>query len=243
MLLYSGRLLLHPKFIAPLLSTEASATRATKRQRARALQTAFVSSASSLQDSATLRRHGKAVEPAADASPSEPPSTTNNKSGVDEPEGGPRETTTTGTSACTASLEAKGKDKASRSATKKRGKEDLEGGPMETVLQEGSHSTGQIHQKKPEMVPPPYIHAFDTYYIVKELEKGGFTELQSIELMKAMRFILAINHRKAGDVLVSKSDVENVSARRLDKNYLPLSPSSRSSSKKRNKVQAADGRA
>ena len=221
MLLYSGRLLLHPKFIAPLLSTEASATRATKRQCARALPAAFIASASSLQDSAALGRHGKAVEPAADASP---PSSRAKKdtSGADEPEGGgPQQTVTHVGSAGAASQQPKGKEKASPSVTEKRGKEDLEGGPMEAVLQEGSHSTGQIHQKKPDMVPPPYIHAFDTYYMVKELEKGGFTELQSIELMKAIRFILAINHRKAGDVLVSKSDVENVSTRRCGKNKPP----------------------
>lgn len=64
-------------------------------------------------------------------------------------------------------------------------------------------------QKPPPLSPPPYVHHFDTYTLVKDLEKGGFSEHQSVSIMKAVRGLLADNLDIARGGLVSKSDVEN----------------------------------
>ncbi|KAE8354783.1 hypothetical protein BDV28DRAFT_71592 [Aspergillus coremiiformis] len=64
---------------------------------------------------------------------------------------------------------------------------------------------------KPHLVPPPYIHHFDSYSLVRDLSKGGFTEDQSITMMKAVRSILHNNLDLARENLTSKSDVENES--------------------------------
>jgi hypothetical protein len=63
----------------------------------------------------------------------------------------------------------------------------------------------------PHLHPPPYVHNFDSYTLVKEVEKGGFTPEQAITAMKAVRMLLADNLDMAKQGLVSKSDVENVS--------------------------------
>lgn len=64
--------------------------------------------------------------------------------------------------------------------------------------------------KPPHLQAPKYVHHFDTWTLVKDLEKGGFTQDQSISLMKAVRGILADNIDLARKALVSKSNVENV---------------------------------
>jgi hypothetical protein len=64
--------------------------------------------------------------------------------------------------------------------------------------------------KHPHMTPPPYVHNFDSYSLVKQLEEGGYTREQAITSMKAIRKILAQNLDVAQKSLVSKSDVENV---------------------------------
>lgn len=64
---------------------------------------------------------------------------------------------------------------------------------------------------KPHLAPPPYIHHFDTYSLVRDLSKGGFTEDQSVTIMKAVRNILHNNLDMARQNLTSKSDVENES--------------------------------
>ena len=61
----------------------------------------------------------------------------------------------------------------------------------------------------PHLAPPPYVHHFDTYTLVKDLEKGGWTLDQSVTLMKAVRGLLGINLDVAREGLVGKSDVEN----------------------------------
>lgn len=61
----------------------------------------------------------------------------------------------------------------------------------------------------PHLVPPPYVHHFDTYTLTKRVEAGGFTPSQSIETMKIVRSLLAENLAIAQHGLVSKSDVEN----------------------------------
>jgi hypothetical protein len=63
----------------------------------------------------------------------------------------------------------------------------------------------------PHMTPPPYVHHFDSYSLVKQLQDGGYTQAQAITAMKAIRALLAQNLDRAQESLVSKSDVENVS--------------------------------
>lgn len=65
------------------------------------------------------------------------------------------------------------------------------------------------HQKPPHISTPPYVHHFDTYSLVRRLEEGGWTQAQSITLMKAVRTTLSSNMNLAHQGLVSKSDVEN----------------------------------
>lgn len=64
--------------------------------------------------------------------------------------------------------------------------------------------------RSPHLQAPPYVHHFDTYTLVRDLEKGGFTQDQSVTAMKAVRGLLALNLTVAKEELVSKSDVENV---------------------------------
>ncbi|KAG5971442.1 hypothetical protein E4U58_007537, partial [Claviceps cyperi] len=44
--------------------------------------------------------------------------------------------------------------------------------------------------RDPHMTPPPYVHHFDSYSMVKLLEGGGFSPDQAIESMKAIRTVL-----------------------------------------------------
>jgi hypothetical protein len=82
---------------------------------------------------------------------------------------------------------------------------------LETVLHlEAPTSKKSEESHHPHLHAPPYVHHFDTYSLVKDLEKGNFTEEQAITLMKAIRGLLAVNLGIAKEGLVSKSDVENV---------------------------------
>lgn len=81
--------------------------------------------------------------------------------------------------------------------------------PLEKVLQMPA-PTSADKAKPPHLETPPYVHHFDTYTLVKDLGKGGFTQDQSITVMKAVRSLLAANLELAREGLVSKSDVENV---------------------------------
>ena len=83
-------------------------------------------------------------------------------------------------------------------------------GPMDAILQMGPPSEQDPKNKPPHLSPPPYVHYFDTYSLVKELSSGGsFTEPQAITSMKAVRQLLAYHLDIAQSGLVSKSDVEN----------------------------------
>ena len=83
--------------------------------------------------------------------------------------------------------------------------------PLETVLQMGAPAAEKPEEHKaPHLQAPPYVHHFDTFTLVKDLERGGFSEEQSVTLMKAVRGLLAVNMDVAREGLVSKSDVENV---------------------------------
>ena len=65
------------------------------------------------------------------------------------------------------------------------------------------------NRKPPHLKTPPYVHHFDTYSLVKQLAKGGFTNDQAVTIMKAVRGILTDNMELAREGLVSKSNVEN----------------------------------
>lgn len=79
--------------------------------------------------------------------------------------------------------------------------------PLDSVL----HMPGPSDEahKPPHLKTPPYVHHFDTYGLVKQLNKSQYTEQQSVSLMKAVRGILIENMMLARQGLVSKSSVEN----------------------------------
>lgn len=82
--------------------------------------------------------------------------------------------------------------------------------PLETFLTiEPAEERAEEH-KPPHLQAPPYVHHFDTYTLVRDLEKGGFSEDQSVTVMKAVRSLLALNLDIAREGLESKSDIENV---------------------------------
>ncbi|PTB46291.1 hypothetical protein M441DRAFT_126659 [Trichoderma asperellum CBS 433.97] len=68
-----------------------------------------------------------------------------------------------------------------------------------------------LSSSMPSMSPPKYVHHFDSYSLVKQLQEGGYSSDQATTLMKAVRAILAHNLDIAQEKLVSKSDVENES--------------------------------
>ena len=81
--------------------------------------------------------------------------------------------------------------------------------PIETVLSMPSPTGESPEEKPPHLQPPPYVHHFDTWSLVQDLSKGGFSQHQSTALMKAVRAILTDNMDLARRGLVSKSNVEN----------------------------------
>jgi hypothetical protein len=83
--------------------------------------------------------------------------------------------------------------------------------PSDGVLNVGHRDDGGS-SKLPQLHPPPHVHHFDTWTLVRDLEKGGFTEAQAVTIMKAVRLLLTKNMDLARDALVSKSNVENVRA-------------------------------
>ncbi|KAH6661370.1 MOZ protein represents a chromatin-associated acetyltransferase [Truncatella angustata] len=78
-------------------------------------------------------------------------------------------------------------------------------GPMDAVL----HMPPPGQLSHPHISKPPYVHHFDTYTLVKQLEGGGYSNDQAITIMKAVRGLLSSNLDIAQDGLVSKSDVDN----------------------------------
>ncbi|KAJ5933001.1 hypothetical protein N7516_007490 [Penicillium verrucosum] len=88
--------------------------------------------------------------------------------------------------------------------------------PFEDVLHMPSPSvyltpTGEPSSKDrpPHLSPAPYVHPFDTYSLVQDLSKGGYSQEHSTTIMKAVRAILQNNLSLARESLTSKSDVEN----------------------------------
>lgn len=82
-------------------------------------------------------------------------------------------------------------------------------GPMDAVLHMEPPENVKPQDKPPHLTPPPYVHHFDSYSLVKQLEGGGYTQDQAITAMKAVRTLLAHNLDVAQGGLISKSDVEN----------------------------------
>ncbi|KAI1173922.1 hypothetical protein F4777DRAFT_555929 [Nemania sp. FL0916] len=78
-------------------------------------------------------------------------------------------------------------------------------GPMVAVL----HMPPPDGTQHPHISKPTYVHHFDSYTLVKQLQGGGYTQDQAITAMKAIRTILAQNLDVAQDGLVGKSDVDN----------------------------------
>ena len=115
------------------------------------------------------------------------------------------------------------------------------GGPMETVLHMGPPSDHQEGPgpgpppRPPHLSPSPYVHHFDSYSLVKQLAGGGWTPVQAITAMKAIRGILAANLEVAQAGLVSKSDVEN-------ETYLFRAACSELGAELRNSRRIADGK-
>ncbi|OAQ89336.1 hypothetical protein VFPFJ_05745 [Purpureocillium lilacinum] len=91
-----------------------------------------------------------------------------------------------------------------------KGKEGDEKGPRpsgpldEVLLMQAPEHTPPQH---PHMSPPPYVHHFDSYSLVKQLQEGGYSQEQATTAMKAIRTLLAQNLDVAQKSLVSKRDV------------------------------------
>ncbi|PGH31713.1 hypothetical protein GX50_05492 [[Emmonsia] crescens] len=81
--------------------------------------------------------------------------------------------------------------------------------PADEPPSQSPPSENSQQHKPPHLSPPPYVHHFDTYTLVKDLGRSGFTEEQSVSIMKAIRGLLADNLERARQGLISKSDVEN----------------------------------
>ncbi|KAI2626694.1 hypothetical protein GGR54DRAFT_481060 [Hypoxylon sp. NC1633] len=104
-----------------------------------------------------------------------------------------------------------------------------ESGPMEAVL----HIPPPESTHHPHISTPPYVHHFDSYTLVKQLEIDGYTKDQAITVMKAIRGLLAQNLDVAQEGLVSKSDVDN-------ETYLFRAACSELSAEVKNNRKAAD---
>ncbi|KAF4979466.1 hypothetical protein FZEAL_4325 [Fusarium zealandicum] len=84
--------------------------------------------------------------------------------------------------------------------------EAKQSGPLEAVLH---METPETMRAGPAMCPPPHVHHFDSYSLVRQLQDGGYSHGQARTTMKATRSLLAQNLDIAQSTLVSKSDVEN----------------------------------
>ncbi|KAI0180847.1 hypothetical protein GGR52DRAFT_7885 [Hypoxylon sp. FL1284] len=102
-------------------------------------------------------------------------------------------------------------------------------GPMEAVL----HMPPPSASTHPHISTPPYVHHFDSYTLVKQLEVGGYTKDQAITVMKGIRGLLANNLDVAQEGLVSKSNVDN-------ETYLFRAACSELSAEVKNNRKAAD---
>ncbi|KAJ5749465.1 hypothetical protein N7533_006493 [Penicillium manginii] len=67
------------------------------------------------------------------------------------------------------------------------------------------------HNKPPRPIPIRSEYQPDTYFLVRDLTNGGFTNEQSVTITKAMQHILQKNIDIAKQCLISKSTVDNES--------------------------------
>ncbi|PNY23918.1 Uncharacterized protein TCAP_06140 [Tolypocladium capitatum] len=122
----------------------------------------------------------------------------------------PTETSEPSTS--TPPVEATGSSEASKEEeerARQTKEEPKQSGPLEAVL--FMQAPKPVAKQHPHMSPPPYVHHFDSYSLVKQLQEGGYSQEHATTVMKAVRALLAQNLDVAQQSLVSKSDVENVS--------------------------------
>ncbi|KAM0271933.1 hypothetical protein ACHAQH_008896 [Verticillium albo-atrum] len=174
------------------------------------------------------RRHGKAVQPlpapAEDSGmrpPLAPPSpealakdpeTINATEPTADAQPPPSSSSTAETNA---EPDTEGKDASASDTRQEVRQEAKKSGPLEAMLQmrepgtEEGGGDGGGGRQHPHLSPPPYVHHFDSYSLVRQLQAAGYTEVQATTVMKAVRRILAQNLDVAQESLVSKSDVEN----------------------------------
>lgn len=148
------------------------------------------------------KKVAKALDPAADAL-----NATLSSPGVSSEEKAAAEAAAAsapGVSATAPSTNASSEDSEVAPPKKKRAT-----GPMDAVLHMEPPDNVPANKKPPHLKPPPYVHHFDSYSLVKQLEQGGYTNAQAITAMKAVRALLAQNLEVAQGGLISKSDVEN----------------------------------
>jgi hypothetical protein len=176
---------------------------------------AFVSSTSTAQESHT-KRYGTAQEPAAhlrDPEPAKENETVDNtKTPSEEVAKEPMEEEEEEQLSSTTSNVSRPRVTASAESTPPTPPPNPprapDSKPLDTVLHMPSPAEEEQH-KSPHLKTPPYVHHFDTYSLVKQLDKGNFTPEQSVTVMKAVRAILNDNMELAREGLVSKSNVEN----------------------------------
>ena len=94
------------------------------------------------------------------------------------------------------------------------GKQSEDQKPQSTAVPEKELSAISFDEhsppvKAPHIDTPRHVHHFDTYGLVRRLVDAGWSEQQSVTLMKAVRLKLAENMDLAREALVSKSQVEN----------------------------------
>ncbi|KAJ4268724.1 hypothetical protein NW762_002792 [Fusarium torreyae] len=115
----------------------------------------------------------------------------------------------------TESTDGKPQSKEGESSKEERARlareEAKQSGPLEAILHMEPPETTKPTTTRPgpAMCPPPYVHHFDSYSLVRQLQDGGYSQEQATTSMKAIRTLLAENLDIAQSTLVSKSDVEN----------------------------------
>ncbi|KAI1368427.1 hypothetical protein F5Y08DRAFT_295775 [Xylaria arbuscula] len=223
---------LYPHLLRAARSAESAATQPAKtRYRSRpcrSTQHTSSFSASARRRQAPFERHGSAVEPLPVApdvvklpnpdtstsprlpDPSPDPSSGDHQKGPAESGEGSgelHEKTDPPPSDVTKEAIPDGKDNTASTAPPKPASDAMQhsGGPMDAVL----HMPPPDESPHPHISKPTYVHHFDSYSLVKELEAGGYTKAQAITVMKAIRAILAQNLDVAQEGLVGKSDVDN----------------------------------
>ncbi len=216
---------LYPHLLRAARLAESAATQPTKtRYRSRPCRSnphTPLFSTSARAGQATFERHGSAVEPLPvapdvvitpqpDKVPSQPPDPPPDEKkepakNAEEPDA-PRETDIPPSDA-TKEASPDGRDTAPTTPHQAAVDKTMQqSGPMEAVL----HMPPPDESHHPHISKPTYVHHFDSYTLVKQLQVGGYTQDQAITVMKAIRAILAQNLDVAQEGLVGKSDVDNV---------------------------------